>query len=219
MSIPESVQRAEHECIRWMAAQPEPRTVLAKFAQHYHYFSIHQVIEFTGLFRAVAADDRDSLAELSSVLSEELGGGDPKAVHSRLFERFVSATGVDVATLPLASEKVAPGVRAYIDALHESFYELSPVEAFAAYVFLEASAVETYAPLLAALRGTGLFTEDDLVFFIRHAEVEPGHQRSAEDLAAHYVTAADREVFDARIALLREKWDGFWTSLQEIIAA
>ena len=201
-----------------MAAQPNPREVLATFAKHYHYFSIHQVIEFTGLFRAVAPEDRDSLAELASVLSEELGGGDPKAVHSRLFERFVAATGVDVTKLPLADEVVAPGVRAYVDALHDSFHDGSPVEAFAAYVFLESSAVETYAPLLAALRGTRLFTDDDLVFFIRHAEVEPGHQHAAEELASRYVTSADRDAFDAHVARLAQKWDGFWTSIQEVTA-
>ena len=207
---------AEKAWIQQLERASDSRAMLATFAKHYHYFSIHQVIAFTGLFRAIASDDRDSLAALAGVLYEELGGGDAAAVHSRLFERFVRACGVDPTSLPLRREDVAPGVVAYVEMLRRSFLDDAPAEAFAAYVFLESSAVETYGPLLATLRRTAMFTDDDLIFFIRHATVEPDHKAAAEELAKRYVNNETREMYQARITLLADQWEAFWQSIAAV---
>ncbi len=202
----------EQEWLHWVASCPDPWPALREFARQYHFFSIRQVIAFTGLFRRVSATDREALASLADVLHEELGAGDPAQVHSALFQRFAASVGVDPAELPLDEAAVAPGVRAYVAALHEAFDGPSPAGACAAYVFLESSAVETYGPLLETLRGIGA---TELTFFERHATVEPDHKAAAEKLAARYREASSDD-YEATLRRLGQKWDGFWHSIAEV---
>ncbi len=209
---------AEREWLAWLSAQPDPLPALQIFACHYHFFSLRQVIAFTGLFRRVSPVDRESLASLGEVLHEELGAGNPRQVHSILFEKFARAVGVDVDRLPLSEHAVAVGVREYVDALFEAFDGGSPATACAAYVFLESSAVETYEPLLATLT-TLKIHPDALEFFARHAQVEPGHKEAAELLAARYVDDTTRAEYDATISRLGAKWEHFWRSIADVTRA
>lgn len=209
------IASAEREWLVWLAEQPDPIPALRLFATHYHFFSLRQVIAFTGLFRRVSPTDRESLASLGEVLHEELGGGNPRQVHSILFERFARAVGVDIDRLPLSEHVVAPGIRAYVDTLFEIFDGESAAAACAAYVFLESSAVETYQPLLATLTSLGIHP-DALEFFARHAQVEPGHKEAAEAIAGRYVDDTTRADYEATIARLAAKWNGFWRSVAEM---
>lgn len=209
---------AEREWLAWLSRQPDPMPALRAFASHYHFFSLRQVIAFTGLFRRVSPADRQALASLGEVLHEELGAGNPLHVHSILFEKFAREVGVDVGTLPLSEDVVAPGVSAYVDALFDAFDGGSPATACAAYVFLETSAVETYGPLLATLT-TLKIRREALEFFARHAQVEPGHKEAAEALAQRYVDASTRAEYDATIARLAAKWEQFWHSIAEVSRA
>ena len=199
--------------MRWLEEQADPRPALQIFSQQYHFFSLHQVVAFSGLFRIVKPTDRESLALLAGVLYEELGSSNACGAHSILFERFAASCGVDVGQLPLPSAKVAPGIRWYVCELHSAFGGSSLPRALATYQFLESSAVETYGPLLQLLLRVG-FAENELEFFVLHARVEVEHEKAASMMVERAnFSGSDLADFDDQKALLNRAWNAFWQDL------
>lgn len=199
--------------MEWLEQQSDVRPALQAFCKQYHYFSLNQVIAFSRLFSVVGPNDRNSLALLASVLFEELGLGDPKKVHSVLFERFAVACGVDLAELPLKPSHVVSGVRSYVLELHSAFGGASLPRALATYQFLESSAVETYGPLLLLLTRLK-FSADVLEFFSLHATVEVEHAAAAQKMVDRAAFSAEAKAeFDDQTALLQRCWQEFWSDI------
>jgi pyrroloquinoline quinone (PQQ) biosynthesis protein C len=200
---------------RWLLALREDRTarvILRKFAPHYYYFSLRQVLAFSGLLRLIPPNDTGTLCQLSDVLYEELGRGNPERVHSVLFRRFATAAGAQVA-VPLTEDDVLPGIRRYAEELENRFVHGPLEEALATYVFLERSANDTYPALLATLQTLG-FTAEEIEFFALHTEVEVEHERSARELMEQYCTTAERRArADAQMAKMDSLWTGFWDDI------
>ena len=205
--------KTEQEWIDWLYRLKDPFPALRVFCVHYHYFSVQQVIAFSGLIRRVSPLDSMALSMLSEVLYEELGRGDPKRVHSVLFERFVKAVRGDLHSFPIDETKVLPGVRRYVAELYRAFNDAPLPESLAAYCFLESSAVETYGVLLRALRFFGI-GEHALEFFILHSRVEEEHARAANQLL-------NMQSFEQEeLALIAEEnkrlgalWNDFWNDI------
>jgi hypothetical protein len=201
--------KSEEKWIAWLKAQPKPRPALQVFARNYHFFSLNQIVAFARIFQVVPATDRESLALLAAVVFDELGHGSTERVHSVIFERFAAEVGVDIATLPIASDDVVPGVRGYVEAIREGFGSALS-RALATYVFLENSAVETYLPLVQALRELGV-SEDGAEFFALHSELEVEHAAAARAMVERQrFDAAQQMEFDGQIAALRSHWERFW---------
>ena len=191
---------------------PTRERALRTFARQYHWFSLHQVLAFSRIFSVMTPTDRASLADLGSVLFDELGCGSPDRVHSVLFEQFAQAVGEDPAALPIPADEVLPAVRSYIDDLNRHFSS-GLLWAAAAYRFLEWSAVASYAPLLAALTEAGL-SQGALEFFALHAELELEHLHSAQRLLDRLIIDADdRQSADAVQESLARSWDAMWAAL------
>lgn len=206
--------QTERGWIDWLRglSSDKRKIALATFCPHYHYFSVHQVIAFTGLFRRISPLERETLAMLGDVLHEELGRGDPTQVHSVLFERFAASTGVNIIGV-LPRDEVAPGVRAYVTELERAFMHASMPEAIAAYQFLETSAVETYGPLLEALTDFG-FNAKETKFFALHAQVEVEHAAAAEEMFERQEFAKhDEDLHRRQLRVMADLWDEFWASI------
>lgn len=207
------IQTPEFGWMEWLEQQSDSRPALRAFCKQYHYFSINQVIAFSRLFGVVGSNDRNSLALLASVLHEELGSGDPKRVHSVLFEKFAVECGIDVTELPLSPSNVVPGVRSYVLELYSAFDGLSLPRALATYQFLESSAVETYGPLLKLLARIG-FDADALEFFALHATVEIEHAAAAQNMVKRAgFSGEDSAAFADQKALLSKTWSAFWRDI------
>lgn len=211
-------QTPEARWISWLEGADDARTALRAFCPHYFYFSYRQVIAFPGLFGLVDPFDRASLAMLASVLHEELGEGDPERVHSVLFERFAQAVGADPAALKIPEDDVLPGVRAYVAELERVFTAGPREDALATYVFLESSAVETYGPLVGALRSVGL-SEADVEFFSLHATVEEEHARLANEMLQRYGLSPEHQAVAAQTQRLAGLWHDFWSEIDELSRA
>lgn len=200
--------------IAWLGETDDPALAMRAFCPHYFCFSYRQVVAFSGLFKQVDPLDRESLAMLADVLFEELGQGEVEQVHSLLFERFAASVGLAPDRLRLEDDRVLPGVLAYVEELERAFGAGSRAEALATYVFLETSAVDTYGPLVEVLSRRG-FSESDLVFFARHAGVEPEHAEAAEAmLRRHGLGPAYPEVA-AQTEKLGRLWRAFWIEIDE----
>ena len=204
----------EASWIEWLRTASDARAALRAFCPHYFYFSRRQVVAFSGLFKQVDMLDRESLATLAETLHEELGQGQANRVHSTLFERFANALGLDLEDLLLEPERVLPGIRAYVDELDRAFAAGSRAEALATYVFLESSAVDTYAPLVSTLLEIG-FTPEEVEFFSLHAGVEPEHAAAADAMLRRYGLSADDPVVREQQEKLARLWNLFWTEIEE----
>ena len=206
----------EQQWINWIRSLSDPIPALRAFARHYHYFSLNQVVAFSRLLGVIPPTDRKSMAVLGEVLFEELGGGEFDSVHSIVFERFAKRVGLNVDELPLTPSEVAKGVRWYVCELESAFGGRSLARALATYCFLESSAVETYGPLLEALRAHR-FSEDDLKFFVLHSQIEIEHSKAAHQLAEQAnLSAADKIQFDDQTRLLTKCWRAFWEDIWEV---
>jgi hypothetical protein len=205
---------AELEFLAKLRLSPTPLLGLERFAPQYHYFSLHQVVAFSGIIRHIPAVDRASLSEVTSVLYDELGRGDPTKAHSVLFEDFAKAVGSSASRLPLPKCDVLPGVDRYVHNLRAAFGESSTLAAaVAAYVFLEASAVNTYGPFLDTLRTFRELSPDCLRFFDVHATLEPQHLRAAYRLGEVLGINSEDPAYVQTSVLLSSSWNLFWSDL------
>lgn len=206
----------EQQWITWLGSQKDARSCVRLFVPQYHFFSINQVIAFSGLFRLVPKAQRESLAMLADVLHEELGRNQPGRVHSVLLERFAKAAGVDCELLPLSANQVVKGVKAYVDELYDIFFNGPLPRALAGYKFLESSAVETYGPLTKALKHIG-FANHEVEFFELHAQVEVEHAAAADEmLKRQNFSAIDNNKVIEQSGRMQKLWSEFWTDIARV---
>ena len=116
--------------------------------------------------------------------------------------------------LYLDPSHVLPGVRAYVAELDRAFSTGTRQEALATYVFLESSAVDTYGPLVDALRTLG-FTDDDVEFFDLHAGVEPEHAAAADSMLQRHGLSADEPAVKVQQEKLAGLWHAFWEEIDQ----
>src|SRR6478672_4804018 len=88
-----SATESENRWVRHLEHSRDHRVCLRAFCPHYYYFSLNQVIAFTGIFKTLDVLDSESLCKLADVLHEELGRNRLQEVHSVLFRRFAQAVG------------------------------------------------------------------------------------------------------------------------------
>ncbi len=212
MRVENGTNTPEGRWISWLGQTSDAEGALQAFCPHYFYFSYRQVVAFSGLFTKVDPLDRESLAMLADVLHEELGRDDPEQVHSRLFECFAASVNVTPADLRIDPEQVLPGVRAYVAELERAFGHGSRPEALAAYLFLESSAVDTYAPLVKSLLALG-YGDADVEFFERHAGVEPEHAAAAEEMMRRHGLSEEDAAVRAQTQRLALLWREFWEQI------
>lgn len=186
---------------------------LQKFVVQYHYFSVHQVHAFSGIFRVFSATYRFALSRLSEVMYEELGEGNLSRIHSTLLENFIDEIEGDVTNLPIMKSDVLDGVSEYVQCLYDAFWGTDRSVALAAYCFLENSAVKTYPQFVDLLNKVGL-SDSSVEFFSIHAELEPEHAKVAYALALEYVTENNQiEAFNNQYKLLNDVWERFWKDI------
>jgi len=206
---------AETAFIHAVAHNENPIRALRAYAEQYHFFSLHQIRAFAGIVAHIPATDRAALSIVASVLHDELGRGIAADVHSVVFERFAASIGVDVRRLPLPETRIIDGVRGYVAELFDAFGPRSTLpRALATYVFLERSAVQTYAPFLAMLRQLGE-RDMDLTFFELHAVMEIEHEQAAADLANRYLTSREAaKQGQGQMRRMEDAWQSFWVNMR-----
>lgn len=202
----------ENEWVRHLEQSQDHNVCLRSFCPHYYYFSLNQVVAFTGIFKSLDLKDTESLCRLGDVLHEELGRNHISEVHSTLFRRFAKAVGTSDLDLAMPEKNIFPGVRAYVQELYRAFSATRP-EALAAYYFLESSAVKTYEPLLKVLQKTDI-APNDYKFFSLHAVVEVEHEQIAQQMWLRQ-TFSDAEIHVGQLQFRRMDalWRDFWLQL------
>ncbi len=183
---------------------------LARWARHYHFFSVSQARLLALVVGALDMRDHDSLVEVTKALFEEYGSGQRDAVHSRLFARFCAALGLDTAQLPLPSRDVLPGVLDYLQAIETGYRSTEPGVMLATYCFLERSAVLSYPLMLERLQALG-FTPEELIFFSTHVVQEAGHEQGAFQMAGRLLRSAqETQGFKRQVERMQQAWTRFW---------
>jgi len=194
----------------------DPMKALNVFCHNYYYFSLNQVLAFSKLIALISPFDHETLAILAQTVFDELGCGDPDAVHSILFARFMMAVGVNSEERPSANT-VLPHVKNYIDELHIAFSGRSLPIALASYVFLEKSAIDSYGPLYETIsRALPNLSQDDLEFFSMHAILEQEHEKAARQLVEKQCfNQAQCNEYDKQYHHLASCWDLFWQDIYQ----
>ena len=201
---------AEESFFSCVTNSKEPKTILHKFGLQYHYFSLHQIHAFSGMFRIFHPVERDIATALSEVVYEELGEGDPSRAHSVILETFLNEVGVDCSELPINKNYIVAGVAKYIDELYTAFWGKDRIIALATYCFLENSAMKTYPAIDVILKKVGISLEGR-EFFKLHAVLEIEHAAVAQQLATSMVSnPSEIERFNAQYTKLNQVWELFW---------
>lgn len=194
----------------------DPKTILQIFGKQYHYFSLHQIHAFSGIFRIFNPEERNITTALSEVVYEELGEGNPNKAHSVILERFLSEVGVNCAELPINMIDVVDGVLKYIDELYAAFWGENRTVALATYCFLENSAVKTYPAIKTVLKNIGISLKGR-EFFEIHSLLEVEHAAVAQNLATTMITSPNEiECFNDQITKLNQIWKLFWEDMERI---
>lgn len=140
-------------------------------------------------------------------LCDEMGGGNPELTHPALFRRFTRALGIDDQTLE--NSPTAPEthnlVNTYIRIVHEYGY----LAGLGAVCFASEGIVNAlYTQLQKGIRGAATFSEDALIFFTLHVDLDSEHAfRMAQMIDTKVSTAEESidinrailEAMDARI--------------------
>lgn len=155
---------AELEWMNWINHLSDPLPAIREFAVQYHYFSVHQIVAFSRALSSLGPMNKHALSRVAAVIVDELGPADRDESHSTIFERFALSVGVPPEELPASGSRVHRSVRRYVKALDAAFASATPANVLGAYLFLEASAVQGYAPMLRCLQSLNL-PGADLTFF------------------------------------------------------
>jgi pyrroloquinoline-quinone synthase len=153
-------------------------------------------------------------------LCDEMGGGNPDLTHPALFRKFTRALGIDDQTLediPTAPETYHL-VNTYMRIVHEYGY----LAGLGAVCFASEGIVNTlYTQLQKGIRGAGTFSEDALIFFTLHVDLDGDHAyKMAQMIDAKVSTTEESidinrailEAMDARV----EFFDGIQRQISRL---
>ena len=202
---------AEERFFASLATRTDPR--LVRWAENYHYFSVHQARLLALVVGTLMPSDAESLTEVTKALYEEFGSGDASRVHSRLFLQFCDAARVDTSHLPLPRTRVLLPVVDYLREIETAYRSGEIASILGAYAFLERSAVLSYPVMLTAFKRLS-FAADELDFFTTHVEQEIHHQTGAFNLVVRLVGDAEAETFVAQLKVMEHRWGLLWRAFE-----
>ena len=140
-------------------------------------------------------------------LSDEMGGGNIELTHPTLFRRFTRALGIDDETLE--SLPTAPETHNLVNTYIRIVQEYGYLAGLGAVCFASEGIVSTlYTQLQKGIRGAGTFSEDALIFFTLHVDLDNEHADRMARMIDAKVTSAEEsidinrailEAMDARI--------------------
>ncbi len=156
--------------------------------------------------------------ELSSILTSELGDGQPKKRHEYLYHKFLRSIGID----PVEAAKVRwlDSTRRYIDGLAALYGHENYFVALGASFGLEHMAISMWdqlIPGIMSMKAKGMH-EMNTVYWTFHRALEQQHEdsmtRALDDLPEH-AHAALKEGCACALDLL----EGFWMGLERSAVA
>jgi pyrroloquinoline quinone (PQQ) biosynthesis protein C len=165
--------------------------------------------EFCNILSTILAhcSNLDAQMVIMENLMDETGLGNPNMAHPELYRRFTRALGIDDKTLDstpanLETQKL---INTYLKLANEYGY----LAAVGAVCFASEGIVNTlYTQLRAGIQSAGSFSEDDLLFFHLHIDIDGDHAKSMAVLLEEQITSSEQatdinrailEAMDARV--------------------
>jgi pyrroloquinoline-quinone synthase len=181
--------------------------------------------EFCNILSTILAhcSNLDAQMVIMENLMDETGLGNPNMAHPELYRRFTRALGIDDKTLDstpanLETQKL---INTYLKLANEYGY----LAAVGAVCFASEGIVNTlYTQLRAGIQSAGSFSEDDLLFFHLHIDIDGDHAKSMAVLLEEQITSSEQatdinrailEAMDARV----EFFDGIERQIANASAA
>ena len=135
--------------------------------------------EFCNILTSISANcsDADSQMVIMENLMDETGLGNPNMAHPELFRRFTRSLGIDDITLD--STPALPETQNLIDVYLKLAEEYGYLAAIGAVCFASEGLVNTlYTQLRSGIASAGSFSEDDLLFFHLHIDIDGDHAQN-----------------------------------------
>ncbi len=183
-----------------------------------------QMYKFCNKFCLILSDilahcsDLDSQMVITENLLDETGLGNPNMAHPELYRRFTRALGIDDQTLD--ATPATPETQNLIDTYLKLAGEYGYLAAVGAVCFASEGIVNTlYTQLRSGIISAGSFTEDDLLFFHLHIDIDEDHAKNMavvleekiiDSEQATDINRAILEAMDARV--------GFFDGIEREIA-
>lgn len=186
---------------------------LRLFAVQFFAFVKH----FPRILAALLANtpDDDAADELATILTSELGGGDPKRRHEYLYHRFLRSVGIDPRHASNAPWLVT--TRGYIDGLAELYSHDDYFVALGASFGLEHMAIPMWEQLIPGLEGVkasrGHLEAMDMFYWTFHRELEESHEESME-AAVEGIDPAHHDALREGCVRALDLLEAFWLGLE-----
>lgn len=191
---------------------------LEEFATEFYNFArfFPQIL----VSQLVNTEDEQVADELTKVLYSELGDGQTRNRHERLYRDFLRSVGIDVHRA--MSRPMLPSTRAYIEGMERLYRDTCHAKALGASFGLENMAITMWdhlIPGLTRLRSTR-YPRMDLTYFTFHRQLESTHEEAmAQAMAAVQGTTdagmSDQEQDDFRhgVKAVLDYLEAFWLGL------
>ena len=191
---------------------------LEEFATEFYNFArfFPQIL----VSQLVNTEDEQVADELTKVLYSELGDGQTRNRHERLYRDFLRSVGIDVHRA--MSRPMLPSTRAYIEGMERLYRDACHAKALGASFGLENMATTMWDHLIPGLTHlkTTRYPRMDLTYFTFHRQLESTHEEAmAQAMAAVQgpteAGMSDQEQDDFRrgVKAVLDYLEAFWLGL------
>jgi pyrroloquinoline-quinone synthase len=126
-------------------------------------------------------------------LCDEMGGGNPDKTHPALFRHFTRALGIDDQTLE--SIPTAPETHNLVNTYMRIVHEYGYLAGLGAVCFASEGIVNTlYTQLQEGIRGAATFSEDALIFFTLHVDLDHEHADRMAQMIDEKVSTTEESI-------------------------
>ncbi len=201
-------------------------TYLSRFAKGHvsdielNSFAV-EFFQFSRNFPAILATllvntgDETEAAELTKVLTSELGDGDPKKRHELLFRKFLRSVGID--PVKAMWKPMLPTTKAFVEGMEKLYSSRNHFLALGASLGLENMAISMWDQLIPGLNilKKKSFPSMDLEYFTFHRELEEQHEDAMETaLSLYEKDPSIQRSFRSGASKVLDVLEGFWMGLE-----
>lgn len=185
---------------------------LKRFAAEFYQFSRNFPAILATLL--VNTADEKEAAELTNVLTSELGDGNPAKRHELLFRKFLRSIEID--PVSIMWKPILPTTKAFIDGMSRLYSSRDHFVALGASFGLENMAISMWDQLIPGLKTLKRqsFPSMDIEYFTFHRELEERHEDAMETALSLYENDPSiQKSFQAGAKKVLDRLEGFWMGL------
>ncbi len=186
-----------------------------RFAVEYYHFSRHFPLVLCSLL--INTKDEQEAAELTKILTSELGDGNPEQRHELMYRRFLRS--IDLEPCDVLNQPMLATTKQWIDAQLVLYSQQNHFLGLGASFGLENMAITMWDQLISGLKiiKERWFPAMNMGYFTFHRELEEQHEDAMDKaLSLHEDNEQARTSIRQGAQTVLDAEEGFWLGLAEL---